>query len=136
STTMSKEEIDRMIRDAEQHAAEDTKRREEIETRNQADSLAYQVERQIKELGENIPVHEKARAEQLIEDIRKALKEEADIEQIRTLMNDLQQAAYSISERAYQQQQAAQQAEAGEEAGATGGGSEEDDVVDAEFEEK
>ncbi|MCW7077469.1 MAG: molecular chaperone DnaK [Candidatus Syntrophoarchaeum sp.] len=136
STTMSKEEIDRMIRDAEQHAAEDKKRREEIETRNQADSLAYQVERQIKELGENIPVHEKARAEQLIEDIRKALKEEADIEQIRTLMNDLQQAAYSISERAYQQQQAAQQAEAGEEAGATGGGSEEDDVVDAEFEEK
>ncbi|OFV67370.1 MAG: molecular chaperone DnaK [Candidatus Syntrophoarchaeum caldarius] len=135
STTMSKEEIDRMIRDAEQHAAEDKKRREEIETRNQADSLAYQVERQIKELGENIPVHEKARAEQLIEDIRKAIKEEADIEQIRTLMNDLQQAAYAISERAYQQQ-AAQQAEAGEEAGATGGGSEEDDVVDAEFEEK
>ncbi|RLG33487.1 molecular chaperone DnaK, partial [Methanosarcinales archaeon] len=135
STTMSKEEIDRMIRDAEQHAAEDTKRREEIETRNQADSLAYQVERQIKELGENIPVHEKARAEQLIEDIRKALKEEADIERIRTLMNDLQQAAYAISERAYQQQQAAQQAEAGEEAG-SGGGSEEDDVVDAEFEEK
>jgi len=137
STTMSKDDIDEMINDAEQHAAEDKKRREEIETRNQADSLAYQVERQISELGENVPVHEKARAEQLIEDLRKALEDETgDIEKIRTLMDDLQQLAYSISEKAYQQQ-AAQQAEAGTEGdGAAGGGSPEEDVVDAEFEEK
>ncbi len=136
SSTLSKEEIDAMIRDAEQHAEEDRRRREEIETRNQADSLAYQVERQIKELGDKIPVHEKARAEQLIEDIRKAIKEEADIEQIRTLMNDLQQAAYAISERVYQQQQAQQAAggETGEET--TGAGGTDEDVVDAEFEEK
>ena len=74
------------------------------------------------------------RAEQLIEDVRKALKEEAEIERIRTLMNDLQQAAYSISERVYQQQ--AQQAAAGEESSAAGGSGADEDVVDAEFEEK
>jgi molecular chaperone DnaK len=135
STTMAKDDIDKMVHDAELHAAEDKTRRDKIETRNQADSLAYQVERQIKELGESVPVHEKARAEQLIDDLRKALEEEADVERIRTLMNDLQQAAYSISEKAYQQQ-AAQQAP-GAEPGAEGAaGGAEEDVVDAEFEEK
>ncbi len=137
STTMAKDDVEKMVHDAELHATEDKTRRDEIDTRNQADSLAYQVERQIKELGEGVPVHEKARAEQLIEDLRKALEEEADTERIRTLMNDLQQAAYSISEKAYQQQATQQAPEAGGEGTTAGAGDgAEEDVVDAEFEEQ
>ena len=74
STQLSKEEIDRMVKDAEAHADEDRRRREEIEVRNQADSVAYQVERQLRELGDRAPANEKARAEQLIGEIRDAIK--------------------------------------------------------------
>ncbi|NLJ77678.1 MAG: molecular chaperone DnaK, partial [Peptococcaceae bacterium] len=103
STSLDQGEIDRMVNDAAAHAAEDKKRKEEIEARNEADSLAYQVDRQLKDLGDKIPVHEKARVEQLLEDLRKALKENASIERIRTLQSDLQQAAYSLSQAAYGQ---------------------------------
>jgi molecular chaperone DnaK len=92
--------------------------------RNNADSLAYQVERQLSQFGSSIPVHEKARVEQLVTDLRQALKENADIEKIRTLTSDLQQAAYSLSEAAYRKEQTAGRPTGGE------------DVVDAEFEEK
>ncbi len=139
STSLDQGEIDRMVNDAAAHAAEDKKRKEEIEARNEADSLAYQVDRQLKDLGDKIPVHEKARVEQLLEDLRKALKENASIERIRTLQSDLQQAAYSLSQAAY-----GQAGGAGAPGGAPGaddgpqpqhqpGG---DDVVDAEFEER
>jgi molecular chaperone DnaK len=63
STQLPKDEIDRMVKDAESHAAEDRRRREEVEVRNAGDSMAYQVERQLGELGQNVPANEKARAE-------------------------------------------------------------------------
>ncbi|MCL6583422.1 MAG: molecular chaperone DnaK [bacterium] len=142
STNLDKSEIERMIRDAEAHAAEDRSRKEAIEERNQADSLAYQVERMLRELGDRAPVHEKARCEQLIADIRQAIKDEAPVERIRQLKSDLQQASYSLSA-------AAQQAGVGGPAtgtgtgtgsagGARGGGqpSGGEDVIDAEFTEK
>jgi len=136
STSLEKNDIDRMIRDAEAHAAEDKQHREEVEVRNQADSLAYQVERQLTDLGDKVPVHEKARCEQLINDIRQGIKDGADVSRMRTLMSDLQQAAHSLSAAAYQQ--ATQQGQATgthgpeAEAGASSG----EDVIDAEFEEK
>lgn len=135
STTLDKAEIDRMVNEAGIHAAEDKKRKQEIEARNEADSLAYQVDRQLKELGDKIPVHEKARAEQLLNDLRTALKENAPIDRIRTLQSDLQQAAYSLSQTAYGQAGGTP----GGTAGGGGGGAAPpggEDVVDAEFEEK
>ncbi|MDY6842722.1 MAG: molecular chaperone DnaK [Thermodesulfobacteriota bacterium] len=130
STSLNKEEIDRMIKEAELHAAEDMTRKENVEAKNQADSLAYQVERQLKDLGDAVPLHEKTRCEQLISDIRHAIKDDADIERIKSLSSDLQQAAYGLSTSAYQQA-------AGERSTSESTSSmEEEDVVDAEFTEK
>lgn len=130
STSLNKSEIDRMVREAETHATEDKKHKQEVEARNEADSLAYQVERQLKDLGDKVPVHEKARVEQLLGELKAALKENAPIDRIRTLQGDLQQAAYSLSQSAYQQT-------GGGPAGGGGAGPQQaEDVVDAEFEEK
>jgi molecular chaperone DnaK len=134
STSLDKTEIDRMVNEAGMHAAEDKKRKQEIEARNEADSLAYQVDRQLKDLGDKIPVHEKARAEQLLNELRIALKENAPIERIRTLQSDLQQAAYALSQTAYGQAGGAPGSAPGGGGGAPPHGGE--DVVDAEFEEK
>ena len=131
SSNLSKEEIDRMVEEAKAHGAEDKKFREEAEVRNKADSLAYQVERQLSQFGPSMPLHEKARIEQLVADLRQALKENADVERIRKLHSDLQQAAYSLSEAAYRKEQTAGTSET-----PPGGGGEGEDVVDAEFEEK
>ncbi|OGP54525.1 MAG: molecular chaperone DnaK [Deltaproteobacteria bacterium RBG_13_52_11] len=137
STSLAKDEIDKMVKDAEAHAADDKTRREEVEVRNQADGLAYQVERQLKELGDKVPAHEKSRCEQIINDIRQAIKDNADVSRLRGLTSDLQQAAHALSTAAYQQ--AAQHGQAqgtqGAAEGAAGGGKGED-VIDAEFEEK
>src|SRR5579871_2586759 len=98
STQLSKEEIDRMVKDAEGHAAEDRRRREEVEVRNAADSMAYQVERQLRELGANAPANEKARAEQLIGEIRDAIKSPSpDLARLRQMTSDLQQIAYGLT---------------------------------------
>jgi molecular chaperone DnaK len=138
STQLSKDEIDRMVRDAETHSAEDRRRREEVEARNSADSVAYQVERQLGELGDRVPVNEKARAEQMISEIRELVKNNAsDVARLRQLANDLQQLAYGLAAAA--QGQAASTAGPGEGPGGAqpggrpaGGG---DDVIDAEFKE-
>jgi molecular chaperone DnaK len=128
STTLGKDEIDRMIKDADLHAAEDRGRKEKVEAKNEADGLAYQMERQLKDLGDRVPIHEKARGEQLIVDIRQAIGDDADIQRIKSLTSDLQQALSSLSSATYQE--------------ATGGPAQpqrprkDDDVVDAEFNEK
>ncbi len=103
STSLDKPEIDRMVREASAHAAEDKKRRQEVETRNEADALTYQVDRQLKDLGHLVPVHEKARVEQLVNDLKAALKENAPADRIRALYSDLQQAAHALSQAAYRQ---------------------------------
>ena len=76
STQLSQDEIERMVKDAQAHTEEDKRRREEIEVRNNADSIAYQVERQVNDLGDRAPVNEKARAEQLIAEVRGLVKNE------------------------------------------------------------
>lgn len=128
STSLAKDEIDRMIKDAQLHADEDRRRREEVEARNNADALAYQVERTLRDLGDKVPAHEKARAEQLIGDIRQAVKEQAPIDRIRQLSSDLQQVAHALAAQAYQQ---ASSASAG--GAETTTARKEDDVIDAEF---
>ena len=143
STSLDKNEIDRMIRDAEQHASEDKSRRELIEARNMADSLAYSVERSIQDLGDRVPAHERARAEALINVIRGALKDESTtLERWRQLTSDLQQVSHSLASAAYSQASAAG---AGAGAGGSGGGSgqggggqagADDEVIDAEYTQK
>jgi molecular chaperone DnaK len=139
STSLDKGEIDRMIRDAEQHAAEDRARRELVEARNNADALAYNVERSINELGDRVPAHERARAEALISDIRSAIKDEGTpIDRLRQLTSDLQQVSHSLASAAYEQTGAAAGAAAGAGGGGGGGGGgtsggSDDDVIDAEY---
>ena len=132
ASTLDKSEVERMVKEAEMHAEEDRRRKEGIEIRNQADNLSYQVEKTIKELGDRAPAAQKARCEQLIQDIRQAIKENAPIDRIKTLMNDLQQAAYTLSSQAYQQ--ATGTAGPGPTAGPSPG-KDKEDVIDAEYKE-
>jgi molecular chaperone DnaK len=141
STSLDKNEIDRMIQDATQHAAEDKARREVVEARNMADSLAYSVERSIRDLGDRVPVNERARAEALINDIRSALKDESTtLDRLRQLTSDLQQVSHSLASAAYGQASAAgagaagggQTAGGGNRGGPSGGGGDEE-VIDAEY---
>ena len=133
STQLAKEEIDRMVADAQANSAEDRKRREEIEARNGADSMAYQVERQISELGAGVPLNEKARAEQLIAEIRELVKNNStDIARLRQLTSDLQQVAYGLASAATTQTTSARPQGDGSAGTQRGGG---DDVIDAEFKE-
>src|SRR6202044_464495 len=93
-----------MVKDAQAHSDEDKRRKEEVEARNSADAIAYQVERQIRELGDRVPVNEKARAEQLISDIRNLVKSNStDVTQLRQLASDLQQMTHARSAGAYSQ---------------------------------
>ena len=139
STNLDQGEIERMVEEAQKHSDEDKQRRKEVDERNEADSLAYQVERQLSELGDKLPVHEKGRLEQTVNELKEALKENAPIDKIRSLHSDLQQAAHSLSEAAYQQQAGGSGTEGtpgggqGQAGGSESGG---DDVVDAEYEEQ
>jgi len=134
STSLDKSEVERMVRDAEQHAAEDKERRETIDVRHQVDSLAYQLERTLRDMGDKVPLNEKSRSEQLIEEGRKAVQDESTPkERYQQLAGDLQQSLHMVSSRAYQQAGAAGGAES------RGAGQEQhkgaEDVIDAEFEE-
>ncbi len=135
STSLDKGEIDRMLSDAQQHAEEDKRRRELVEARNTADSLAYSVERAIKDLNERVPEHERARAESLINDIRSAIKDEStSVDRLRQLTSDLQQVSHSLASAAYSQESSgAAAAGAGAGGGQTSGGGGDDDVIDAEY---
>jgi molecular chaperone DnaK len=134
STSLDKAEIDRMIRDAEQHAVEDRQRRELVEARNAADSLAYSVERAISDMGDRVPAHERARAESLISDIRSAVKDEStSIDRLRQLTSDLQQVSHALASAAYGPQASAAGAGAGGGGGTNRGGGADDDVIDAEY---
>ena len=133
STQLSKEEIDRMVNDAQAHSEEDRKRREEVEARNSADSMAYQVERQLRDLGDRVPLNEKARAEQLIAQIRELVKNNSsDVARLRQLTSDLQQVASGLASAAYSQPSSAGTQGGGQGGTQPGGG---DDVIDAEFKE-
>jgi molecular chaperone DnaK len=135
STNLDQGDVERMIREAEEHSAEDRRRREEIDARNDLDSLAYRVERIIEELGDRLPVHEKARAEQLVADARQAVQEQAGLDRVRPMIADLQQMVHGLPASAASAAPAGAAGGDGGAAGGDGGGAtaEDDEVVDAEF---
>ena len=142
ASTLPEDEVDRMVQEAEANATTDKERREAIDRKNQADSLVYQAEKQLNELGDKVPADEKTKAEGLIKDLKDAVASEDD-EKIKTLLPELQQALYSIGSNIYQQGEGADAAAAGNgapgpdaatgeaDSGSEGG----DDVIDAEFSE-
>ena len=105
STNLNKEEIDRMVRQAREHEAEDRQRRELIEARNTADSLAYQTEKTLRDLGDKVPGNEHQNIQEKINQLREAAQGE-DIQHIRRLSEDLQNAFHAISQQMYAQQAA------------------------------
>jgi molecular chaperone DnaK len=135
ASTLPKDDVERMVRDAEQNASTDKERRERIDLKNQADSLAYQAEKQMSELGDKVPADDKTKVDGLVKDLREAIASE-DFDRIKSLTTDLQQALYGITTNLYQQ--AGGDGAPGPDAGAApGGGSAPsgDDVIDADFTE-
>ena len=136
SSNMSKEDIDRAVKDAEAFAAEDKKRKEEVDTRNNAEQMVFQMEKALGEMGDKIDASEKSEIETKIAAVKEALKG-TDTASIKATSDELQQAFYKVSEKMYQAAQAAQNA-----AGAQGnpgagaqGGQNNDGFTDAEYKE-
>ena len=136
STTLNKDEVSKMVRDAEAHAEEDRKHREEVEARNQADSLVYQAEKQLQENADKIDASVRSEVESKIEPVKQAIKDN-DVERMRSTSQELATAMQKIGEAVYQQAQGAgagaQSATGtdGPKSGKPGDG----DVVDADFKE-
>jgi molecular chaperone DnaK len=131
TSNLDRSEVERMVADAERHQQEDRRLRELTDARNDLDSAAYQVERRLNELGSAVPVHEKARAENLVADARAAIREEAPLERLRELTGELQQVNQSISASASSASAGDGQNGAGAAHGSSSGA--DDDVIDAEF---
>ncbi|UXE60737.1 MAG: molecular chaperone DnaK [Woronichinia naegeliana WA131] len=136
ASTLPDTEVERMVKEAESNAAADKERRDKIDRKNQADSLVYQAEKQISELGDKVPSADKTKAEGLIKDLKEAIAAEND-EKIQSLLPELQQVLYSIGTSMYQQAGGPEGTGAapGGSAGPTPGSSGGDDVIDAEFSE-
>ena len=134
STALSDDEVDRMVKDAEAHAAEDAQRKEEVETRNNADSLVNATQQTLDELGDKAPADAKAAAESAIAEAKSAL-EGNDIEAIKASVEKLQQAGYKLAEVVYSQNGGDPAAAAAAAAGAQGGAaSADDDTIEADYE--
>lgn len=132
STALSDDEVDRMVKDAESHAEEDKKHKDEIEVRNQTDSLAYSTEQTLKDLGDKVPADQKKAAEDAVAEAKKAL-EGQDIEAIKAAGEKLQEVGHKLAEIVYSnaQQASAQQPQG---AGTDAQQKPQDDVVDADYE--
>jgi len=142
SSGLSKDDIDKAVKEAQSHEAEDKQRREEIEIRNRADNLAYATEKSLKDLGDKIPADTKSDLESKVKAVRDALNG-SDIDAVKNATETLMQASHRMAEQAYKAAGGAPGGagpagpEAGGQPGAqAGGGTKKDDVVDAEFEEQ
>jgi molecular chaperone DnaK len=131
STNLSKDEIDNMVTEAEKHADEDKRRREMVELRNQADSLAYSAEKTLNELGDQVDSVQRERINGLVADLRDALSKEEE-DRVQSLMNELQQELYKVSQAAYGDGQG-QPGQAGQAGQAQGGGGQDSGVVEGEY---
>jgi len=135
ASTLPKDDVERMVREAEANAANDRERREKIDLKNQADSLAYQAEKQLADLGDKVPAGDKSKVEGLVKDLKEAVAQDNG-DRLKSLTTELQQALYQIGTSIYQQGGGA----GTEDSSSTGnpgnppstGG---DDVIDAEFSE-
>jgi molecular chaperone DnaK len=133
STNLAPGEVEQMVKDAEEHSQEDRRRREEIDARNELDSLAYRAEQLVTQLQGRLPVHEKARAEQLVADARKAIEEQAGLDRVRPLAADLQQVVHALPAAAAAAGDAETAAADAGPSRANEQGGDEEEVVDAEF---
>ncbi len=131
STALSDDEVDRMVKDAESHAEEDKKHKDEIEVRNQTDSLCYSTEQTLKDLGDKVPEDQRKNVQDAVDAAKKAL-EGTDIDAIKAAGEKLQEASHKLAEVVYSN---TQEQTAGGNAGASNAGSgSSDDVVDADYE--
>ena len=105
STNLSEEEINQRVKEAEQYAAEDKKRKEEVETLNRADSMIFEIEKQLRELGDKLSAEDKATVENELAEFKK-IREGGDAEQIKNAMESFTQKVYAVFGKIYQQQQA------------------------------
>jgi molecular chaperone DnaK len=112
STNLNKDDVERLVREAKQHEAEDHKRKELVDARNTADQLIYQMEKMLRDLGDKVSASDRGRIESIVEDLKRA-KEGDDAGRIRQLIEQLQQASYAIGQQVYAQQAATQQGAAG-----------------------
>ncbi len=134
ASTLDKNEVERMVQEAESNANADKETREKVDRKNEADSFCYQAEKQMEELGDKVPADEKAKLEGLVKELREAVAKEDDAE-IQRIRPEAQQLLLSIGSNIYQQAGGGTPPEGGGDdggAGPTGGG---DDVIDAEFSE-
>ncbi len=141
---LSKEEIDKMVKDAEKFAADDAKKREEIEAVNQADNLVYATEKSLKDYGDKVSQTERADIEAKINDLKSAIKEK-NIDRIKKGMEELTKVSHKLAEEIYKQSAAKQQkSQGGQNAGQQGAGEEgpqdeakkDEDIIDAEYKEE
>ena len=139
---LSEEEIEKMVKEAEQHSEEDKKKKEEVETRNQADTLIYATEKSLKDYGDKIDSKEKENIQKKAEELKKLLKEEKDISKIKAAMEELGKASHKLAEEIYKDAQAKQQAQQQPKQQKTQGGdkkqtessnNKKEDVVDADY---
>ena len=138
STNMSKEDIDKAVKEAEQYAAEDAKRKEEVDIRNNGDQMVYQTEKTLEDMGDKIPAEDKSKVESALNHLKETLKG-TDTQAIKQATEELQKAFYAVSEKLYQQQGG--QAGPGPDMGGAnfggqqnGGSNAGPDVVDADYE--
>lgn len=129
STNLEKEDVERMVEESKRHEAEDRKRRDLADARNAGDTMAYQTEKALRELGDKVPANDREKTEKAIAELREVIKGD-DIEKINRLTEEVQQASYALSQQIY-----AQQAESQAEGGDSGDEGEEGDVVEGEFRE-
>jgi molecular chaperone DnaK len=131
SANLDQSDVERMVAEAAQHSDEDRRRREEIDARNELDSLAYRIEQLVADLGDGLPVHEKARAEQLVADARQAISEQAGLDRVRPLIADLEQLVHALPASAHQP--AGVNPGGNGQSGDSARAGDDEEVVDAEF---
>jgi molecular chaperone DnaK len=140
ASTLSDTEVDRMVRDAEANASVDQERRDNIETKNQADSLVYQAEKQLSDFGDKISDKDRADAERLVQELKDAIAAD-DFAKMKSITEELQQSIYKIGAEMYQgggsspDMGATGSPDMGTDASDAGSSSADDDVIDAEFSE-
>jgi molecular chaperone DnaK len=130
-SSLSKDQIDQMVRDAESHAEEDRRRKEEADARNQADTLVYQTEKLLNEQGDKVGADDKAAVESALADLKQALADN-DVSRMNSARETLSVATQKMSQSLYDQASQSEPAASGGDAGASGGASD-DEVVDAEI---
>jgi len=138
ASTLPGDEVERMVREAESNATADKERREKIDLKNQADSLTYQAEKQMSELGDKVPADEKTKVTDLIQALKDAIAKD-DLDLMKSQMTELQQALYAIGSKIYEQSGGAEGGPPNDNGDGSGGtppsGGSDEDVIDAEFSE-